>query len=114
MDSLLPVHLNPVDLRLALAWLGGAALSLGRVVGRARQRRLLAGLDLGFALFTLEPVVLIPETLDLVPQLAVLRRQLFDQVQKTDDRATCTFEVLNVIRVKVFEYHIRPSDRDEV
>jgi len=60
------------------------------------------------------PVVPISETLHLVPLIPILRHQLFDQVQKTDDRPTCTFEVLNVIRIKMFQHHIHSSDRDRL
>ena len=58
--------------------------------------------DPGFALFAFQPVVLITKTLVLFPQRAGLCHQLFDQVQKMDDRLACAFEVLNVVRINVF------------
>ena len=68
-----------------------APLSLRRMVGPAGGGGLLARLDLGLALLSLEPVDLIAKTLVLLPQFAVLGDHFFDQIQQVDNGSTSAF-----------------------
>ena len=78
------------------------------MVGSVGNGGLFAGLDLGLALLTLEPVVLVAKTLVLLPQYAVFGDHFFNQVQQVDDGLTSAFYVLYIIRIELVEHSLCP------
>ena len=63
--------------------------------------RWLVGLDVRLALLALESVVLVPQPLILVPQLANRRLQVFGQVEQLRDGAARTSEVLDAVQINL-------------
>src|SRR5229473_5067753 len=85
----------------------GFVVRFGRTTfffGRQRYVRFGVGQDLWLALFSLEPIVLIAQSLDFFGLLGHFDRQLLHHVHQRDEHLAQTF-IFNRCGIKIF-YHI--------
>ena len=94
-------HLDPIDPDLGLLVFFVMGFGLPAFLFRRQLAGRFVRLDLRLALFPLEPIVLVAQTLDFFGLLFHLGRQLFHQVHQIQDHLPHTF-VCNGVGIEVF------------